>query len=78
MSDLLYAMRFKAGVALACAALASIIVAVAFAAMHGAAWFAFGNETPAFPWWLLRFFLAIGWILSAFVGLFARTGEKPS
>lgn len=42
----------------------SIASAAVFGAVALAAYFAFGAETPAFPWFLLRFFLCLGWIIA--------------
>ena len=69
-SKLTKAILHKIGVALVCAALSTAIIGAVFLTLCGAAWFAFGNDAPPFPWPVLRLFLFLGWVVAGLVGLF--------
>lgn len=69
------ALAYKIGVAAGIAALLSAFVLAIFLVMDGAAWFAFGRDKPAMPWFLVRFFLFIVWVIAACVG--ACTSVPP-
>lgn len=54
----------------------SVIASLFLAAIYGAALFAaWGGYVPPFPWFLWRFFIAVGFLLSILVGALA-VGES--
>lgn len=69
---------FKVSVMALAAILFSFVIFGTFAILHCAAWFAFlGKDMMPFPWPMVRFFLFIGWMISALVGVLADDAEEP-
>jgi hypothetical protein len=61
-----------------CIVVFTVVVAGAFFTVTGAAWFALGDEAPPIPWWMLRMFLFLGWVLAAFYGFSAPPPSRPT
>lgn len=63
---------------LVCAAIYSALIMLVGLAVEGAAWFALGADKPRTPWFLLRFFLFIGWCFSPIAGLSAVFSDSDA
>jgi uncharacterized membrane protein YedE/YeeE len=75
MGKIVNVIIIKAGAALGVAAFSTAFICLMMAVLQVAGYFALGSECPPFPWFMLKFFLFIGWVVSALIGLFA-TGAK--
>ena len=49
----------------------TVVIVALFLAIEGAAWFAWGSDRPATPWFLVRFFLFLSWVLAVPAGAIA-------
>jgi hypothetical protein len=68
---------FRVFVFVATAAVSSALVGFMCLAMAGAGWFALGEDCPPFPWFLLKFFLFTGWVISLLVAIFQPKSSEP-
>jgi hypothetical protein len=64
------------GVSLWIAIFTSLYITAMFFALIGAAYFAFWGTLAPIPWFLWRFFLFFGWVISPFIALSQRVDNE--